>query len=207
MSTPAAAIPAIAISQSAWPLTAISCPRARITRRTSAFVTRAPLVTTSAPSAAVTFVEPSLRQSVHVAAEAPASIANRTADVSTKVSLGRQSAQRFLSRPPAHGAHQYAVVRAGRIERRKAQRGPGEARADLGERALIHLLEDLHGDDQAIRSPVLSEQIHDFGDRWLRPPKIQAGGGMQRVPPRRRDECDHEAGPRRDAREPRAGVR
>src|SRR4030095_6173793 len=150
MPAPAAAVPATAISQSAWPLTAISCPRARITRRTSAFVTRAPLVTTSAPSAAVTFVEPSLRQSVHVAAEAPASIANRTADVSTKVSLGRQSAQRFLSRPPAHGAHQYSVGRARRSERRKAQRGPGEARAYLGERVLIQLLEDLHVDEQRI---------------------------------------------------------
>ena len=50
----------------------------------TALATKAALVTTSAPSATLIFVDPSFRHSVHVAADAPARSANSTADVGTE---------------------------------------------------------------------------------------------------------------------------
>src|SRR6185295_3682730 len=79
MSTPAAATPASAVRASACREKTISCPLARVARRTSELITRAPLVMTSAPRAGLIFVEASFRQIVQVAADAPARIANRTA--------------------------------------------------------------------------------------------------------------------------------
>src|SRR5215467_7877573 len=81
VSTPAAAIPARARSQTASARRAISCPRARITSITMQFTTKAAPVMTMAASATLIRAAPSLRHTDHVAAEAPARIAKSTADL------------------------------------------------------------------------------------------------------------------------------
>src|SRR5713226_9042016 len=77
MSTPDAAIPAIARSHTPSREKTISCPPARMTSRASALTTKATLVMTIAPRAALIFVDPSFRQIVHVAADTPQRIAKR----------------------------------------------------------------------------------------------------------------------------------
>ena len=76
---PAAATPASTMSHRASRFQTISFPCARVPRRTSEFIARAPVVMTSAPRAGVIRVEASLRQIVQVAADTPARIAKRTA--------------------------------------------------------------------------------------------------------------------------------
>src|SRR5258705_13857515 len=88
MSTPAAAVPARAMSQSASRVKTISCPLARVIRMTTALTRRAPLVMTSAPRAGVILVEASFKQIVHVAAETPARIAKRTARLTRRGPAG-----------------------------------------------------------------------------------------------------------------------
>src|SRR5258705_13144088 len=88
MSTPAAVVPARAMSQSASRVKTISCPLARVIRMTTALTRRAPLVMTSAPRAGVILVEASFKQIVHVAAETPARIAKRTARLTRRGPAG-----------------------------------------------------------------------------------------------------------------------
>src|SRR5258706_14344729 len=92
MSTPAAAVPARAMSQSASRVKTISCPLARVIRMTTALTRRAPLVMTSAPRAGVILVEASFKQIVHVAAETPARIAKRTARLTRRGPAGARAA-------------------------------------------------------------------------------------------------------------------
>jgi hypothetical protein len=76
----------MARSQNVSCLTTISCPPARIANMATELTRKDTPVITIAPRAALILVDPSFRQIVHVAADAPASRANDTADVSTSAS-------------------------------------------------------------------------------------------------------------------------
>src|SRR6266542_1310690 len=80
ISIPAAAIPATTRSHPASARKTIWCPCALIDSITTELTRKATPVITIAPSAALTLVDPSFRQIVHVAAAAPPSSANKIAD-------------------------------------------------------------------------------------------------------------------------------
>jgi len=80
-------MPARASSQNASRLKTISCPLAFMASTAAEFTCNPTAVITMAPRAALILVEPSFRQTLHVAAEAPESNANTIADENTFASF------------------------------------------------------------------------------------------------------------------------
>src|SRR6266511_5275518 len=125
ISIPAAAIPATTRSHPASARKTIWCPCALIDSITTELTRKATPVITIAPSAALTLVDPSFRQIVHVAAAAPPSSANKIADP-----IILASPSEAPPHEPRHADQQIGADRHRAHENRR--RGAEEEEAPLG---------------------------------------------------------------------------